>query len=79
MSMLAKAIFPACASFGPIMLAMGSLFPNRDGTPYGVIMTFPGALMTTAALLILFRTLASLERSTNSSENAVESQQKDAA
>ncbi len=79
MPKLAKALFPACASFGPIMLAMGSLFPNRDGTPYGLIITVPGALMTTAALLIVFRTLMSLETSTPSSEQSIESKHRDAA
>jgi len=79
MPKLAKAIFPACASFGPIMLAMGSLYPNRDGTPYGLIMSFPGALMTTAALLIVFRTLTSLETSTPSSEQSMKSKHRDAA
>jgi hypothetical protein len=76
---LAKASFSACASFGPIMLAMGSLFPNRDGTPYGLIITIPGAMMTTAALLIVFRSLTSLETSTSSSENSIESKDGDAA
>jgi hypothetical protein len=58
MSDFMKAVFPAFACFGPTMLALGSLIPNRDGTPYGLIVTFPGALMTAAALLILFRAMA---------------------
>ncbi|MEZ6128377.1 MAG: hypothetical protein R3C59_06825 [Planctomycetaceae bacterium] len=79
MSSLAKAIFPACATFGPIMLALGSLFPNRDGTPYGLTMTFPGALMTTAALLIVFRALTTLQKTSGSSEQFMESNNRDAA
>lgn len=57
MSKTMQALFPACASFGPLMLAMGSLFPNRDGAPYGLFVTLPGGLMTTAGLLILFRAM----------------------
>jgi len=70
MSQLSKALFPACASFGPIMLAMGCLFPNRDGAPYGLIMTLPGALMTTAALLIIFRALNGLHAQSDSKVDA---------
>ncbi len=60
---MSRVLFPACASFGPMCLAMGCLFPNREGLPYGfVFLAFPGALMTVAALHILFRMLLSLER-----------------
>jgi hypothetical protein len=59
MSELMKAIFPACACFGPTMLAMGALIPNRDGMPYGLIVTLPGAAMTITALMILFRAITS--------------------
>jgi hypothetical protein len=53
---LSKAMFPACASFGPIMIALGQDFPNRDGIAYGFIARFPGPFATVAALMILFAT-----------------------
>ena len=63
-----KTTFPVCASFGPVMLALGSLSPNREGMPYGLLLAIPGALMTSAALIMVFRSLASLEASSTSSE-----------
>ncbi|MBL8809682.1 MAG: hypothetical protein JNM43_05850 [Planctomycetaceae bacterium] len=51
------------------MLALGPLLPNRDGTPYGLIVTIPGALMTTAALLMIFRGIRSLETQTAERSN----------
>jgi hypothetical protein len=36
---------------------MGALSRNRDGVPVGVLMGFVGALMTSAALMIIFREL----------------------
>jgi hypothetical protein len=57
---LSKAMFPACASFGPIMIAIGQGAPNRDGIPYGFIASFPGAFATVAALMIIFRELTSI-------------------
>jgi hypothetical protein len=57
---LSKAMFPACASFGPIMIAMGQGLPIRDGIPYGFILSVPGAFATVAALMILFRELNSI-------------------
>lgn len=71
MSNLMKTTFPACACFGPVMLALGALPPNRDGMPLGFIMAIPGALMTSAALLMVFRTFASLDASTASSKDAI--------
>jgi hypothetical protein len=50
-------MFPAYASFGPIMIAIGQGYPNRDGIAYGFIASFPGAFATVAALMILFREL----------------------
>ncbi|MBL8809636.1 MAG: hypothetical protein JNM43_05620 [Planctomycetaceae bacterium] len=52
------------------MLALGPLLPNRDGTPYGLIVTIPGAFLTTAALLMIFRTVKSLETAAEQSNNA---------
>lgn len=57
---LSKELFPACASFGPIMIAMGQGLPIRDGIPYGLILSVPGAFATVAALMILFRELNSI-------------------
>ena len=62
---MSKFLFPVYASFGPLFIAMGCLFPNRGGAPYGFFVAFPGALMTSAALLIIFRTLTTLERTTS--------------
>ena len=62
---MSKTLFPVCASFGPLFVAMGSLFPNRGDAPYGFFMAVPGALMTSAALLIIFRALTALERTTS--------------
>lgn len=43
-----KAMFPACASFGPLFMVMGFLMPNRgEGLPIGFFLAAPGALMTT--------------------------------
>lgn len=61
---MSKTLFPVCASFGPLFIAMGCLFPNRADAPYGFFIALPGALMTSAALLIIFRALTTLERTT---------------
>jgi hypothetical protein len=53
MSNQEKALFPACAMGGPGMLACGVIAKN--GTPYGLLMSIPGAALTSAALWILFR------------------------
>lgn len=49
---MSNAAFPALASFGPLFIAAGFLVPTY---PYGCFVAFPGALMTSAALLIVFR------------------------
>jgi len=59
---MSKSLFPTCASFGPTFMALAFLFPNRGGLPYGLFMAVPGALMTSAAMLFLFRMLTKLER-----------------
>lgn len=59
---MSKSLFPVCASFGPTFMALGLLFPNRGGFPYGVLMALPGALMTSAAMMILFRLLVVPEK-----------------
>lgn len=51
-----KTCFPVCASFGPLFIAMGNLFPNRLG-PVGLFVAIPGAFMTSAALITIFRAL----------------------
>ena len=61
---MSKTFFPVYAGFGPFFVAMGSLFPNRDA-PYGFFVALPGALMTSAALLIMFRALTTLERTSS--------------
>ncbi|WLD12376.1 hypothetical protein [Planctellipticum variicoloris] len=58
-----KAMFPACASFGPLFMVMGFLMPNRgEGLPISFFLAVPGALMTTIALNMLYRAVTSLER-----------------
>ena len=37
------------------MMAMGQSLPIRDGIPYSLILSIPGAFATVAALMILFR------------------------
>lgn len=59
---MAKALFPMCASFGPMFMALSTMFPHRDGFSYAVYMAVPGALMVSAALNILFRELVSREK-----------------
>ena len=56
---MSNSAFPALASFGPVFMAAGFLVPTY---PYGCFIAFPGALMTSAALLILFRMLTVLGR-----------------
>ena len=62
MSKLAKSLFPACASFGPFIITVGCQVPYREGTAYlGLIISLPGVMMTTAALLIIYRALITLD------------------
>ncbi len=77
MSNLMKTTFPVCASFGPVMLALGSLPPSREGMPYGLLLAIPGAFMTSAALLMVFRSLVSLEASSTSSEPLLKPESRD--
>jgi len=53
----AKTSFPVCASFGPGMLAMASLYPNDVRLLRFLVFAVPGAILTSAALMILFRTV----------------------
>ncbi len=77
---MSRALFPACASFGPLCLAMGRLFPNREGLPFAfVFLAFPGALMTVAALHLLFRMLCDLERTRSLDKQSTESTPQDPA
>lgn len=76
MSNLMKTTFPACASFGPVMLALGSLPPNREGMSVGLLLAIPGALMTSAALLVVFRSLAALETSSTTPEPSLKTESK---
>ncbi|HBJ37180.1 MAG TPA: hypothetical protein DDZ51_20985 [Planctomycetaceae bacterium] len=69
-----KTLFPACASFGPLFIAMGHLFPSRADT---VAITFlvgaTGALMTSAALIMLFQTVNSTAKASDASKQSIES------
>lgn len=76
---MSKTLFPACASFGPLFIAMGSLFPNRDGVPYGFIVAALGALATTAALLIIFRVLVVSEKTSSTVAQSLGSKAQESA
>lgn len=53
-------LFPACASFGPLFIAIGFLSaPSQH--PLGAIQAMVGALMTSAAILFLHRKLVEIE------------------
>ncbi len=66
-----KALFPVCASSGPLFMVMGFLLPSQ--APYGYFIAVPGALMTSAALHIIFRTLTALERAPSTIQQSNES------
>lgn len=66
-------LFPACASFGPMFVAMGCMFPNRGGVAYGLLMSVPGAFMTTAALMMIFRECTSINKKLSDAAVARES------
>lgn len=69
-----KTLFPACASGGPLFIAMGSLFPNRaDTVAFNFLVAATGAFMTTAALMMLFRTINSTENVPDESKQSIES------
>ncbi len=71
---MSKALFPACASFGPLFIAMGSLFPNRGDTlPFGFFLAATGALATSAALIILFREVNSSEKAPVTAKQSIDS------
>ena len=61
-----KVMFPVCASFGPLFMVMGLLFPRQ--APHGILsavplmFAVPGALMTSLALLTIHKSLSALER-----------------
>ena len=54
---MSKWFYP-CATFGPLFIAMGLIYPPG----WGFIVSLPGALMTMAALLMLYRQHASIQR-----------------
>ena len=58
MPMLVRILFPALASFGPLFMVIGLRGPR--GGPSGPGLAAAGALMTSAALLLLFLVLARL-------------------
>lgn len=71
---MSKNLFPACASFGPLFIAMGSLFPNRAETvPFNFLVAATGALATSAALIMLFRAVNSAEKAPDASKQSIES------
>ena len=51
-----KALFPACATLGPVFMLIGILSLNRHEL-YGSTLVVMGGLMISAALHILFRML----------------------
>jgi hypothetical protein len=50
MRMTLRVLFPACASFGPLFMVIG----RQGRTTSGFVSAETGALMTSAALLMLF-------------------------
>ncbi len=50
-----RVLFPACASFGPMFMVIGL---QGQGTLNGSVCALTGALMTSAALLMLFDRVA---------------------
>ena len=73
-----KPFFPVCASFGPLFIAMGSVFPNRSG-PYGFFIAAPGALMTSVALIMIFRALTALESNPSAIKQSIQSKTQESA
>ena len=55
---MSKALFPACAYFGPFITVNGFLLP----APYGYFVALPGALMTSVALHIIYRAMTTVDR-----------------
>lgn len=56
-----KALFPACATLGPVFTLIGVLSLNRQES-YGQSLVVMGGLLTSAALHILFRMVATQQR-----------------
>jgi hypothetical protein len=56
-----NALFPACATLGPVFLLIGILSLNREES-YGSSLVIMGCLMTSAALHILFRMVATQQK-----------------
>ena len=57
--MMSKAVFPPCASFGPLFIAIGHLLPAREA-PWGFFPAVLGAVMTSVALMIIHRELSAV-------------------
>ncbi len=53
-----RILFPVLASFGPVLMVIGLQSPR--GGPFGTGLAMAGALMTSAALVLVFRVLARL-------------------
>lgn len=59
-----KALFPACATFGPVFMLIGILALNRQAS-YGSSLVVTGGLLTSAALHILFQMLNAQQKATS--------------
>jgi hypothetical protein len=57
MKTIARALFPTLASFGPLFIVIGT---PVGGTGFLRVLALVGALMTSTALLILFRSVLRL-------------------
>jgi hypothetical protein len=57
-----EALFPACTSFGPIFIVIGSVLPP---TIVSGPMAFVGAGATSYALITLYKMLSELQQQTN--------------
>ena len=69
-----KNLFPACASFGPLAIVIGNSVPSRPDTVfYSTLVGGTGALMTSAALMMLFRMISSTSKAPNESKQSIES------
>ena len=75
---MSRALFPACASFGPLFIAMGCIY-QRSGQSWGFLLAYPGAVMTATALQTLFRMMCELERTRSLDKPSTESTPQDPA
>ena len=67
-------LFRACAINGPLFIAMGHLFPSRaDTVAIRFLVGATGALMTSVALIMLFRTVNSTAKASDASKQSIES------